>query len=415
MLTPPAAAPQQIASWDEVLDLIRAHSPDYISSYESTLRAEAQTKVAWSAVLPALSAQGSYTHQLLAPLHFSVGGVAITTPPPDVATLGGALSWSVLNPRGLYALGTADRNTKLARLSFEDKRRQIAVTVVGAILATLVAARVAELNRVGLRAALERLTLTQTRQQYGQGTALDVDRAQQDVEASRAAIIAGDESLLQSRESLGEALGSAVPTAASPRLDMEQFEAAVAHTCRLNEEIERRSDVAAARARVDLAGRAVTDAELMFAPTVTVSSQLNYSTQPVLAPATTWSLGGLLNVPLYDGGARYGQLRDSRAALEQARQALTVSRLDAMVGSAQARRAIAVLSQSRDVTLAQRDLAARIDRRTRDGYAQGLGTSLDLVTSAQALRQSEINLALLEFQVSQARANAVLVNAECAY
>ena len=39
----------------------------------------------------------------------------------------------------------------------------------------------------------------------------------------------------------------------------------------------------------------------------------------------------------------------------------------------------------------------------------------DLVTSAQALRQSEINLALLDFQVAQARANAYLVNAECTY
>ena len=50
-----------------------------------------------------------------------------------------------------------------------------------------------------------------------------------------------------------------------------------------------------------------------------------------------------------------------------------------------------------------------------EGYAQGLGTSLDLVTSAEALRQAEINLALLDFQVAQARANAVLTNAECVY
>jgi outer membrane protein, multidrug efflux system len=56
-----------------------------------------------------------------------------------------------------------------------------------------------------------------------------------------------------------------------------------------------------------------------------------------------------------------------------------------------------------------------VDQRTRNGYMQGVGTSLDLVTSAQALRQSEIALALLEFQVAQARANAYLVNAECAY
>jgi outer membrane protein TolC len=53
--------------------------------------------------------------------------------------------------------------------------------------------------------------------------------------------------------------------------------------------------------------------------------------------------------------------------------------------------------------------------RTREGYASGLGTSLDLVTSAQALRQAEINLVLLDFELAQARAGAVLVNAECVY
>ena len=69
----------------------------------------------------------------------------------------------------------------VANLSLDDRRRVIAESVVSAMLATLAAERVAELNRVGLRAALERLALTQARLKFGQGTALDVDRAQQDV------------------------------------------------------------------------------------------------------------------------------------------------------------------------------------------------------------------------------------------
>jgi outer membrane protein TolC len=123
----------------------------------------------------------------------------------------------------------------------------------------------------------------------------------------------------------------------------------------------------------------------------------------------------VLNVPLYDGGARYGAMRDARAAVEQSRQALVSARLGAIVGSAQALRAVGVLQSSREVARQQRDLAERIDRRTREGYAQGLGTSLDLVTSAQALRQAQTNLALLDFQVGRARASAVLTNAECVY
>jgi multidrug efflux system outer membrane protein len=108
-------------------------------------------------------------------------------------------------------------------------------------------------------------------------------------------------------------------------------------------------------------------------------------------------------------------MRDAKAAADQAMQDLAALRIQAMIENARAQRAIAVDTAERDVAQQQRDLAARVDQRTREGYAAGLGTSLDLVTSAQALRDAEINLVLLQFQVAQARAGAVLVNAECVY
>ncbi len=425
MLAPPPAAPRSIASWDEALALIRAQSPDYVSSAEAVRRASGQREIALAAVLPTVGAQGSYTHQFLAPLHATLvgessAGVQMPFPVVDspARTWGPSAvrsRWAVINPRGIYGVGTANRTVEAAELTFEDQRRQIASAAVDAILATLSAVRVAELNRVGLRAALERLALTRARLQYGQGTELDVDRAMQDVAASRSAIVTGDEALVRAREALGLALGSRVPLAPPEGADLQSFEAAVARTCRLNDDVEHRPDVAAARARVEIAQRAVHDAELMFAPSVGVSSTVQYSNAPVLAPNTTWSMNALVNVPLYDGGARYGALRDSRAALEQARHSLVSIRLDAIVASARARRAVGVLEHARDIAREQRDLAARIDARTRDGYSRGLGTSLDLVVSAQALRQAELDLAILEFQVDDARANAVLVDSECAY
>jgi outer membrane protein TolC len=108
-------------------------------------------------------------------------------------------------------------------------------------------------------------------------------------------------------------------------------------------------------------------------------------------------------------------MRDARAALEQAQQALVATRLDAIVGSETAQRLVGVRQAAREVSRRQVELAKRIDERTRDGYARGFGTSLDLVTSAQNLRQAEIDLAILEYQVADARANALLTNAECLY
>lgn len=414
MLVPAPPAARLVRTWDEALSLIRSRSPDYISGYESIRRAEAQSRIALAAVLPTLEGQGSYTHQFLTE-NLALAGRSVVTPPPNVWAAGATLAVPVINPRGIYGLGTASRNEDAAKLDYSEVRRQITTAAVNAMLSSLTTERVAELNRSGLRAALERLALAQARLKYGQGTELDVDRAQQDVASSRALLISGDEALRQNREEFGRALGLPEPLGVPASLDLEELERAVARTCRLNEDIERRPDVAAARKRVEIAERAITDAELQLAPTLGAVSVLNYASQTTLAPNTTWSLQGVLTVPFYDGGARYGMMRDARAASEQARQALVSARLNAIISSSRAHRAVSVAQASRDVALARRDLSKRIDARTREGYARGFGTSLDLVTSAQSLRQDEIALALRDLEFGQARAGAVLTNAECVY
>jgi outer membrane protein TolC len=385
MLEPPRRAAVEVTSWTDALSRVRSRSPTYASDSQTIARAEAQTRIALASLLPVVNGQAGYTHQF-STVTIPFPGAALVTPPPDVGTVGGSLSWTPLNARAIYDYETSKRSVAAAKLTFDDQRRQIATSVVSTMLATLSAERVAELNRVGLRAALERLQLTQSRLAFGQGTPLDVDRASKDVDSARRLIVDGDESLRRAREALGVALGSPEPIAVAPDIDLEGFERAVAGTCRLNDDIERRPDVAAARARLDVAHRAIVSAELAPLPTVGVQTQVNYSSAPGLAPNTTESIGVVLNVPLYDGGIRYGQLRDARAATEQARAALEATRLAAIVSAAQAKRSVEVSRTDRDVSKSARDYAARIDTRTRDAYARGKGTSLDLVTSAQHRR-----------------------------
>ncbi len=414
MLVGPPDVGKKIGSWGDALAVVRAQSPDYLSNLETIHRAQAQARMALASLLPVVNGVGSYQHnfnQLAVPFD----GAVLVTPPPNAWSASATASWTPVNARAFFDLQSSEKGLDVAKLSSQDRRRQIASGLVSAMLATLSSARVAELNRVGLRAALERLHLTQARLQYGQGTPLDVDRANEDVAASRRLIVDGDESLRRARESLGIALGSNEPVAVAGDLDLEGFERAVTTTCRLNEAIERRPDVAAAREKVVLAKRAVTSAELAPLPTLGVVSTAGYTDSPVLAPNATFMVEGVLSIPFYDGGYRYGQLRDARALEAQAVQALAATRISAVVSSAQAARSVDVSRTDRDVSKTQRDLAAQVDMRTREAYSRGRGTSLDLVISAQALRQAEINLAILEFQLAEARADAVLENAECAF
>jgi outer membrane protein TolC len=413
MLAPPDAAPAELRSWDEAIAMMR-RSPSYLTSAAEVERALAQRRIALAAVLPTLTGSAGYLHNFNT-VGVAAGGSVLVAPPTTIWSASATASWNIVNPRGIYQIGTADLATRVAYLSLADRRRVLAGSVASAMLATLAAGRVAELDRVGLRAALERLSLTQTRFTLSRGTELDIDRAQQDVAAARALLINGDEALRQAREALGQALGSATPLAAPAELDLEGFERSVASTCRVAEDIERRADVVAASQRVAIARRQIEDAKLQFAPSLAVGSTAAYASAVTFGPSTTWALGATLAVPLFDGGVRYGALRDARAAAEQARDALASVRVEAMIEVARATRAIAVDTAARAVAQEQRDLAARIDARTREGYAKGVGTSLDLVTSAQALRQAEINLVLVDFELAQARAGAVLANAECVY
>jgi outer membrane protein TolC len=413
MLAPPPADGTEVRTWDDALTLIR-HSPDYLSSVSGVERAVAQRRIALAAVLPTLTGTGTFLHNFHTET-IPFGTATLVTPPPTVWGASATASWNVISPRAYYGVGTADLAIDVSNLSLADRKRVLASSVVSAMLATLAAARVAELDRVGLRSALERLVLTQTRLKFSRGTELDVDRAQQDVAAARALLINGDESLRESREALGQVLGSATPLSAPAELDLEGFERAVTASCHLAPSIDQRPDVQAATTRVAIADRQINDAKLMFAPTVSVQTQAAYATEVTLGPNATWTVGAQLNIPFYDGGARYGAIRDATAAAQQARDYLTTLRVDAMIEAARATRAVSVDTSARDVSQQQRDLAQRIDARTRQGYANGLGTSLDLVTSAQALRQAEIDLVLRNFQLAQARADAVLVNAECVY
>lgn len=416
MLAPAPAAPREIGSWEVALRMVREKAPQYLSSYQRVLQAEAQSQIAVGSALPMLNGTASYTHQFFT--ERTAAGVGPIegneVPPNDVFGAGVQLRAPIVDLRAFRGLGTAERNVDAARLSFDEQRRQIAIGVVQTLMATLAAARVAELNRLGLRYALERLALAKARLEYGQGTALDLDRAQEDVAFAREQLLEGDETLRQTREALGLTLGEPGELGASNRLDLAGFEREVARTCRLQQSIEQRSDVAAARARLEVQERLITDAELQYAPTLDLVSQLQYATKVTFGPKVTWSLQGVLNVPIYDG-TRQGIIEQSEALAEQARQDLVATRQAALVQFARAQRAVQVAEAERAVARERRDLARRIDERIRKGYAGGIGTSLDLVLTAQSLRLAENNLALLEFQVVQARANAVLANAECSY
>ena len=126
-----------------------------------------------------------------------------------------------------------------------------------------------------------------------------------------------------------------------------------------------------------------------------------------------WTISGVLTIPLFDGGFRYGALRDTRAQAEQSQQRLEAARRNATIQISQARRAVDVAENSRKVSEESRDLARETERLSRIAFQLGTGTSLDLIESGRRLREAESQLALQEFSLVQARIAALLALSRC--
>jgi outer membrane protein TolC len=330
------------------------------------------------------------------------------------------LTQPLLAPRAWHSAGTAKLGIEVARLSAEDQKRLLTIALANAVVSVVTGERISEINRVGLRAALDRLTLARRRVVLGAGNVLDVVRADQDVSVARSAVVTGDESLRQARETLGLALGSTDGWGVPPDINLNGVEASARASCSDAATLDDRADIAAARGTSDIATRNVADARLRFSPTIDLVSAFGVVTSSGDFPNTypsglhqAWTIAGVLTVPFYEGGARYGFLRENRALADESVQRLEAARRAASVQITQARRAVDVAEQNRKVAERARDLARETERLARIAFQAGTGTSLDLIESGRRLREAEIQLAVQEFGLVQARIAALLALSRC--
>jgi outer membrane protein TolC len=323
-------------------------------------------------------------------------------------------SMPVVDLRGITALGTARESQRTAALSLAETRRQLTGQLTGALVTVASSERLAEVNRVNLRTALERLALAQRRLELGVGTQLDVVRVQQDAETARDAVVTGDEMLRKARESLGLALGFSGAVGLAQDREVAALISQARQSCRQLETLDSRPDLAAARSRLTVAERGVTEVQRLYYPTLALQSTTVAATvDPGFAQVPTWNIGAALVLPFWDGGVREGRLRQARAEAEIARQVVVGLERSASVEVLQSRRAVEVAQAARDIAVRSRDLAEESDRLTRRSFEVGSGTSLELVQSAGALRQAELQLVLREFQLQEAKVTAYLAEAAC--
>jgi outer membrane protein TolC len=209
-------------------------------------------------------------------------------------------------------------------------------------------------------------------------------------------------------------LGFSEETGVAPDMRIDGIVDDVLLSCRKVATIDERPDVAAARANLEVAKRGLRNAWYGFLPTVGARATLGASSLvPVGYPSPTFSVEGLLSIPIWDGGARGGNIASLRADQDVAAQQLNALQKQGVIQVEQVKRQLLAAERAHAVARDQRDLAARSDDLTRAAYLAGEGTSFELVTASQAHRIAELNLVLREYGVIKARLAAALALATC--
>lgn len=406
-----AEGPRQLESWDEAVSLFSSRSTDLKVAAQEIVRASARRRSALGALLPQLNGSALASFSLLPPPPGDSSTAALFGAAP-YQTFGLVAQLAVIDVRAWNALATAIESENVAKLSNADAQRLLLVNLAQALMTVVAAEKLAELNATGVADAQARLDLAEKSEKAGVTTSVDVARLRQDFALAKAQVVSADEAVRQAREALGVALGLDEPVGVSPSFQLDGLAAQVPARCRAVADLEARPDVRAAKAAVGLAHRGVLDVGAQFIPSVGV--RMNAQAFVIAGSAfPIWNIQAVLTVPIWDGGARYGALRDANAVEAQAEARKDAALRNARVELQRAQRGIEVATQSRELAKVAFEQAELTDSLIKKSWENGFGTSLELVTAASALRTQRLQLALKDYDVLRARVVALFALSEC--
>jgi outer membrane protein len=254
--------------------------------------------------------------------------------------------------------------------------------------------RVVSIRKQNLSFLKEQLKAAESRLEVGEGTRTDVSQAQAELAGAQAILVNAVAQLKQSEAVYVQIVGDAPkaikqPSPASKALP-KNLDEAVAAGLRDN------PSIAAAQYNVDAAGYRVKSAEGTMLPGVVVQGALSRNTGNSPGgdglDSTTASITARLEIPLYQGGAEYGQIRQAKETLGQQRILVDSARADVqqtiVTAHAQFDAALAsAVANKAQVGAANMALEGVIEERK-----VGQRTTLDVLDAQQSVLVAEESL-----------------------
>jgi outer membrane protein TolC len=416
LLAPPPPPANVLTSWQQGLQLVRDQSVTMRVARANVLAAQAVVEQTLAPALPQVLGTGSVTKYLIrGPVVGSNGQVFNAPDPSTVWGAQAALTVPLFRPQVWYNHGSAKDALEAQKLTNKEVERQVIAGVADVIVGVVTAERLAEVSRESLRAALATVDLTKRRAALGASNTLDVLRVEGEASLSRSQVVAATESLIRAREALGSALGSSEAWGVTHDIQLDSLAADAEKNCHTETDITARSDVRAADANLGVSERHLKGVDYAYLPTLDANSTLGVQ-DPRFAyngRFTTWTIGALLTWQIYDGGLRGGQRTAAKAEVEVSQADLSETKRAARLEVQQALRNVQVAEANLAVSAKTREIDAETTRLSKISFLNGSGTSFDLVTTEAQQRVAEADLAVKEFQVTEAKIAALLAMSTC--
>ena len=409
-LTAPASA-QKLITLDKAYRLAMDHHPSIKVLRERVNQARTARYRSWSAVKPSAIFQGNFTHhdkEISFQNFFDPTGDDIVMQKQNQFGFNLVAKVPLFVGPAYPGISMAKKMVKVAELTEEDYRRSFQLQVANAYY--MVVSQKEVVRSLEAKVAVDRkhLAAARARVEAGQSARVEVLRADLVATQDGQTLRVARNNLQAARRQLAILLG--LRGSVDVKRPPEPARPGKPFATMLGAALRNRHDYKASALSVDMARSGKLATWLSFAPTLDVSWIYRWSeATDFTGDSDAWYLMFNLNLPLYDGGTRYANLRESASKIREARHqraALRSSiegqlvRLRKEVASAEA----GVISARKAVKLAsvtEGDMEA--------SFAAGAVTQLDVLDATQ--RHLEANIGLISTLYKRDMTRLALANA----
>jgi outer membrane protein TolC len=184
-------------------------------------------------------------------------------------------------------------------------------------------------------------------------------------------------------------------------------------TAAMSEAEARRADLRLVREQLVFAAQVRRQTWADFTPALGFNFQGWYQTPPTQTePTKAWQLLATLSFPIYDGGLRYGLLKERRTVEDEARfrvdNQLRLVRASVRTAIVELERAEAALGTARSAA----QISADVVRLTTVSYRAGLSTNIEVIDAQLAALNADVLAALAANDKRQAELDLLLATGQ---